>query len=133
MRTHSLIHRSGNYLLLTGRHIYHYLIERIMPLQQIIDKKDTFSLIQSILSSFNPGRILSQARLPAAVKGNEPALLPGWTHEFAIVTYHQSYCCPLKSSRQLINLSGADFKWRMQRCWLMWRAIVLQSLLSLKI
>ena len=37
--------RTGNYLLLTGRHICHYLIERIMTLQQIIDKKDTFSLI----------------------------------------------------------------------------------------
>ena len=28
-----------------------------MTLQQIIDKKDTFSLIKSILYSFNPGRI----------------------------------------------------------------------------
>ena len=36
--------------------------------------------------------------------GNETTLLPrqtdSWTHEFAIVNYHQSDCCLLKSSRQ---------------------------------
>ena len=35
--------------------------------------------------------------------GKEPALLPrtdGWKHEFAIINYHQSDRCLLKSSRQ---------------------------------
>ena len=44
--------RTGNYLLLTGRHIPHYLMERIMALQQMIDRINTFSFILSILSGF---------------------------------------------------------------------------------
>ena len=43
------INCSGNYSLFwTGRHICHYLMERIMDLQQekkMIDKEDTFSFI----------------------------------------------------------------------------------------
>ena len=118
--------------------------------------------------------------------GNETTLLPrrtdSWTHEFAIVHYHQSDCCLLKSSRQHKSIflalvvqtlnstiqpinrypadkcegirlrypldrdlssgyhyppfeqlgHGTDFQQRMQRHCLMWRAIVLQSVLSLK-
>ena len=30
---------TGNYLLLTGHRVCHYLMERIMALQQMIDKK----------------------------------------------------------------------------------------------
>ena len=42
------INCSGNYyLFFTGRHICHYLMERIMDLQQkkMTDKEDTFSFI----------------------------------------------------------------------------------------
>ena len=38
--------RAGNYLLLTDRHIRHYLVERIsMAIQQMIYKKNTISFI----------------------------------------------------------------------------------------
>ena len=46
---------------------------------------------------------------------NEPTPLPqtdGWMHEFAIVNYHQSDLCRLKSSRQ----DKFNFKRWMQRC-----------------
>ena len=36
---------TGNYLLLTGHRVCHYLMERIMALQQMIDEKNTFSLV----------------------------------------------------------------------------------------
>ena len=47
---------TGNYLLLTGHRICHYLMERIMALQQMIDEKNTFSFVQLILSRFYPGQ-----------------------------------------------------------------------------
>ena len=49
------------------------------------------------LTSIQVGSITS------CCSANEPPLLPrtdGWTHEFAIVNYHQSDRCLLKSSRQ---------------------------------
>ena len=62
------INCSGNYyLFLTGRHICHYLMARIMVFatekKNMIDKQDTFSFFQSILSSFYPGQILSTVPL----------------------------------------------------------------------
>ena len=36
---------TGNYLLLPGHRIYHYLMERIVVLQQMIDKKNAFSFV----------------------------------------------------------------------------------------
>ena len=49
---------TGNYLLLTGHRVCHYLMERIMALQQMIDKKIHIfiCLILLILSSFYPGQ-----------------------------------------------------------------------------
>ena len=35
---------TGNYLLLTGHRVCHYLMERIMALQQMIDEKTHFHL-----------------------------------------------------------------------------------------
>ena len=37
--------RIRNYLLLTGLHICHFLMERITALEQIVDKENTFSFI----------------------------------------------------------------------------------------
>ena len=51
--------------LLTGCPICDYLLKkRMMALQQMIDKKNTFLFIYSILSSFYPGQILSTTDFP---------------------------------------------------------------------
>ena len=62
---------SENFSLLTG---CHFLMETKRVLQQkkkMIDKEDTFSFIQSILSSFNPGQILSMVPLKIVSSGTK--------------------------------------------------------------
>ena len=53
-----------NYLLLTGRHLCHYLMERIIHgFTTMIDKKNTFPFISLILSSFGVNFVCSTLKI----------------------------------------------------------------------